>query len=75
MLGYTYVLCTRVLAAKLDIALIDYSPLAPLDPLHTSIYSMSNRRTFLPNPLSYVPQACTGNTSQRMVSLIHCNNL
>ncbi|CAL5228007.1 g11062 [Coccomyxa viridis] len=75
MLGYTYVLCTRVLAAKLDIALIDYSPLAPLDPLHTSIYSMSNRRTFLPNPLSYVPQACTGNTSQRMAYLQRLTNV
>lgn len=59
--------CTQILASKLDKSFVNYFPAGPIDPFFTAIYPRSNRRAFLPNPLSYVPQAGDVTTSQYMV--------
>ena len=59
--------CTQVLASKLDKSFVNYFPAGPIDPLFTALYPRSNRRAFLPNPLSYVPQAGEVVTSQFLV--------
>ena len=74
MLATSLNLCAQVLASKLDKAFINYIPAGPIDPFFTTIYPNSNRRAFMPNPLSYVPQAGDVIPSQRMVrgaSLLH----
>lgn len=74
MLATSLNLCAQVLASKLDKAFINYIPAGPIDPFFTTIYPNSNRRAFMPNPLSYVPQAGDVTPSQRMVrgaSLLH----
>ena len=60
-------LCTQVLASKLDKGFINYFPAGPFDPFFTTIYPNSNRRAFMPNPLSYNPQAGSVVASQHMV--------
>lgn len=59
--------CTQILASKLDKSFVNYFPAGPIDPFFTAIYPRSNRRAFVPNPLSYVPQAGEVVTSQYMV--------
>ncbi len=61
-------LCAQVLASKLDKSFINYFPAGPIDPFFTSIYPDSNRRAFMPNPLSYNPQGGSVGVTQHMVS-------
>ncbi len=64
----TFNFCAQVLASKLDLALVNFVPEEPSDPLLTSVYPNSNRRAFIPNSLAYVPFAKTGILTQHMVS-------
>ena len=59
--------CAQVLASKLDKSFINYFPAGPIDPFFTTIYPNSNRRAFLPNPLSYTPQGRSVVSTQHMV--------
>ena len=67
MVATTMNLCAQVLASKLDKNFINYFPAGPIDPFFTTIYPDSNRRAFMPNPLSYNPQGGSVTTSQHMV--------
>ena len=66
-MGDCLLMCTQVLASKLDTAVVNFSSGGPQDPGHTSVYPSSNNRMFLPSPLSYLPQVGTGIGSQQMV--------
>lgn len=59
--------CTQVIASKLDRPFVNYFPAGSLEPMMTSLWPGSNRRLFLPNPLSYFPQHGVSVTSQRLV--------
>ena len=61
-------MCTQVLASKLDKPFVNYIPHGPSDPLLTTLYPNSNRRTFIPLPLSYLPLGSTVNNNQHLVS-------
>lgn len=61
--------CAQVLTSKLDKAFINFMPDVPHDPILTSMYPNSNRRMFVPTPLSFVPLARAGNYNQTMVGL------
>ena len=65
-------LCAQVLASKLDKSFVNYFPAGPIDPFFTTIYPDSNRRAFLPNPLSYTPQGGSVMATQHMVMPTHC---
>ena len=75
IVGDCLVMCTQVLASKLDTAVINFSSSGPRDPVHTSVYRNSNQRMFLPIPLPYLPQAYTGIGSQHMVRRPGCTVL
>ena len=60
--------CTQVLASRLNIPFVSLLLAAPIEPLLTSLWPGSNRRAFLPNPLSYYPQLGMQIASQHMVS-------
>ena len=69
LLASTFFPCTQILASKLDTPIVNYFPTGPFDPFFTSLWRGSNRRGFLPNPLSYNPQIDMETTSQHMVGL------
>ena len=70
VLASTMYPCTQILASKLDAPIINYFPTGPFDPFFTTLWRGSNRRGFLPNPLSYNPQVDMEITSQHMVSAL-----
>lgn len=69
LLGTTFYTCTLILASKLDVPLVSYFPAGPFEPFFTTLWRGSNRRAFLPNPLSYFPQQDMCTTTQHMVSI------
>lgn len=71
MLGETFYPCAALLASRLNISWVSYFPAAPLVPFLTSMWPGCPRRTFVPNPLSYIPQMNTRTTTQIMVRLSH----
>lgn len=69
IIGFHLLPCLAVLASKLDLPFVSVSPVGPQDPMFTSPYSNSNRRLFMPAPLSYLPQMGMRATTQDMVRI------
>ncbi len=67
MLATTMFPAVPILASRLNISFVNYFPAGAIEPFFTTLYRGSNRRAFLPNPLSYMPQVDLHVTSQHMV--------
>ena len=67
MLATTMFPAVPVLASRLNISFVNYFPAGAIEPFFTTLYRGSNRRAFLPNPLSYMPQVDLPVTSQHLV--------
>jgi hypothetical protein len=67
LLGTTMNPCAQVVASKLSRPMVSYFPAGPLEPFMTSLWRGSNRRAFIPNPISYFPQMGLRTESQHLV--------